>query len=302
MTNSKDQLECLVSAVGTDLKIWPRFPYFRQPTPAEHLSQDFVVAFFLSVVIHAFLACILWTVVSNRTAVESAVPTIDTPLIISLSAFTTASHDGMVLEEVSAVPHTAPPAQRSQSSPEHSRSGELKAEDETVVTSKSQVIPGSEAQEDKSPATNATSTFNPEVAYPMAQEFGRMPEFESIPEFERMPDFKAETFVTWISKGVPGSEATGGKPLTACLNQLFGLEAVSCMERNFGRMPESEAQDLIVKSRMLCIKNYIAEYRASFRDCRNAYTHNGLYAIPKFIRDAITDNGCKWYPEIKETK
>ena len=74
-------------------------------------------------------------------------PSIGTPMIVSLVSLptlATASHDGLDREAVSAMPQ-AQPAQRSQSSPERSPIAERKAEVESVVTSKSQGVPGSEA-------------------------------------------------------------------------------------------------------------------------------------------------------------
>lgn len=34
--------------------------------------------------------------------------------------------------------------------------------------------------------------------------------------------------------------------------------------------------------------------RSSRSDCRSAYAGAGFFAIPFLIRDAITDNGCRW--------
>lgn len=288
MTNSTGSLERFVNAVRTDLKTWSQLLPFRQSMHADRPSRDFLVAVFVSLVIHAFLAHLLWVVVSGRTAVEPAAPTIDTPLILSLSTFTTTSHDGMDLEVVPAVPHTDPPAQRSQSSPEPSHSAERKSETETVVTSKDQGIPDSEIPEGKSLLTDATLSFNPEAFYRMD------------PKFERMPEFKAETVVTSIGQGVPDSEAPEGKSLATYLTPSFGLEAFYRVDPEFARMSEFEFQYLRRKRRMLYLRNYIIETRASYGgDCRTAYAGLMLLAIPFLIKDAITGNGCKWYPEIK---
>ena len=113
-----------MSAVRTDVKTWPELLPFRQQMPAGRQSRYFVVAVFVSMVMHAFL---LWVVATVRTAVEPTAPSIGIPMIVSLvslSTLATASHDGLDRESVSAVVHTGQPAQRSQSSPERSRSVE----------------------------------------------------------------------------------------------------------------------------------------------------------------------------------
>jgi hypothetical protein len=290
MTNSTDSLERFVTAVRTDLKTWSQLLPFRQSMPAERPSRDFVVAVFVSLVIHAFLAHLLWVMISGCTAVEPTAPTIDTPLILSLSTFTTTSHEGMDLEVVPAVPHTEPPAQRSQSSPEPSRSAEHKSEAETDVTSKDQGIPGSEVPEGKYLLTDATLSFDLEAFYSMD------------PEFERMSEFKAGTVVISKGQGVPDSEAPEGKSLASYLAPSFGLEAFYRVDPEFIRMSEFEFQYLRRKRIMLYLRNYIIETRASHGgDCRTVYAGSGLMllAIPFLIKDAITGNGCKWYPEIK---
>jgi hypothetical protein len=179
MTYSTDSLERFVTAVRIDLKTWPKLLPFRQPMPAGRPSRDFVVAFFLSVVFHVvFLALLLWIVATDRIAVEPTAPSIGTPLIVSLYTLATTSHDGLDREAVSVVPHTGQPTQRSQSSPERSRSAERKSEAETVVTSIGQGVPDSEAPEGKSLATNATPSFDLEAVYRIAREGSWMSESE----------------------------------------------------------------------------------------------------------------------------
>ena len=270
-----------------DMKTWPRLLLFRQPMPAGRASRDFAAAVFVSVVIHALLASLLWVLISGRTAVEPAAPSIDTPLIVSLSRYTDASRDGLDLEAVPGVSHTAPPVQRTQSPREGSRSVERRHEAETVVTSKGQEIPGLEAPESKSPATDATPSFDLEAANRMAWDFGIVPEF------------KADTAVTSEGREIPGSETPGDKSLATCITPSFGPEAVYCMEREFGNMSESQVQNIRIKSRMLHISNYIAENMDPRLDCRTAYTGFGLFAIPALIKDAILGNGCKWKPVMK---
>jgi hypothetical protein len=190
----------------------------------------------------------------------------------------------MELEVVSAVPHKDPPAQRSQSSPEHSRSTERESEAETVVTWKGQDYPDSEAPEDKSLATDTTPSFDLEAPYLMALDFGKTPEF------------KIETVVTSKSQGVPDSEATEDKSLAASLAPPFSLEDYFRLERKFGRMSEFDVHFHRYKMGMRYRKNYIAEIRASHRDCRTALA-KGLLGIPLLLRDAITGNGCRWLPK-----
>ena len=290
MNNSTDWLEDIMDFVRTKLRIWLQFFHSRQPMSTERPPQYLVIAVFISVVIHAFLASLLWVVISRRIAVEPADDTIDTPLILSLSRFTNDSHDGIDLEVVSAVPHTDRSAQRSQSSPEPSRSTERKSETETVVTSKDQNVLRSEDPEDKSLATDATASFDQEAANRMTWDFGFKPEL------------KVETVMISVGHGIPGSETPGSISLVACLTSSFGLEAVSCIDREFGRISESEVQDIRIKSSMLYMKTYRDETRAwrLRHNCRTAYAGAGLFAIPLLLKDAITGNGCKWEPVIEE--
>jgi hypothetical protein len=121
-------------------------------------------------------------------------------------------------------------------------------------------------------------------------------------DFGIMSEFKAYTDMISRSQGIKGSESPDGKSLTACLTSSFGLEKYYFMEREFGRMPVFEAQDIKIKSSLLYIKNYKAEVMASHRNCRTAYADKGLLAIPYLLRDAIAGNGCEWEPEIEEIK
>ena len=290
MNNYTDPLGRIVNTVRIYLKTWPQLLPLRQPIAAERPSRDFVAPVFISVVIHMFLAFLLWDMVTSRTAVKPEATAIDNPLIVTLSTFTDTSRDGIDLEVVTAVPHTEPPAQESQSSPEPSNSTERKSEPETVVTSKDRGVQGSEAPEEKSPQTHATPSFDLEAAYRLTKDFGVMPEFE------------AETAAISKGRGIPGSESREGKFPTACLTASYDLENFYCIEQEFGRMSESEIMDMKIKTRKLYIKNYLAEARALHPDCRTVYMGNGLLAIPLFIHDVITGNGCKWWPDVKEVK
>ena len=254
--------------------------------PAGRPSQYFVVAVFVSMVMHAFL---LWVVATVRTAVEPTALSIGTPMIVSLvslSTLATASHDGLGREAVSAEPDTGPPAQRSQSSPERYRSAERKVEAESVVTSKGQGVPDSEAPEDKSLATDATPSIDLEAAYSIAREVGRMPESE------------AETVVSAKNQGGPGSEAPEGKSFATGAPPPIDLEAAFRIAREVGREWESMSalttQSPRFTSRELYLKNHLGVTRAPPPDCNTAYAGMGFIAIPLLLKDAITGSGCEW--------
>jgi hypothetical protein len=269
-----------MTAVHTDLKTWLQLLPVGQPMPAGSPSRDFVVPVFVSVVIHAFLVFLLGVVVTDRTAFEPTAPSIDTHLIVSLATFSAASQNELGREEVSVVPHTGPPAQSSQSSPERSRSAERKAEAESIVVSKGQGIPSSETPVNKFYATDEIPSIDLEADYRIDWEFGRTSE----PEFE--------TIVTSIDLGIPGLEAPDGKSLATDATPSIDLKSIYhrlALEGTW--MSESEVQWQRYNLRMLNIE----KYRASLPpDCRTAYAKMGLFAIPLLIRDAITGSGCKW--------
>ena len=281
MTNSTDSIGRLISTVRTDLKTWPQLLPLRDPAPAGHPSRDFTAAFFLSVFMHVFIvfiAFLLWVVTTDPIAVEPAVSSIDTPLIVSLSTPARISRKGPDNEAVPAVPQTGPPARR-------------ESETEIAVISKDRSIRDSEAFKGESPAAGATQSFNLEAASRMASEFGSIPEF------------RQETVAASKGQRGPGSETSWGNSLAAYSTPAFGLEAADRIDRVFGKMSEFEVQDLRFKTRKLYIKSYLKSYmaiRVLHPDCRTAHAHRGLFAVPYLIRDAVTDNGCRWWPELRE--
>ncbi len=270
MTYPTDSLESFVTAVHNYLKTRPPLVPSRQPMPAGSPWRYFVVPVFVSVLVHAFLVFQLWLSITDRTSVEREASAIDTPLILSLSSIPTDSHDGMDFEVVPAAPHTAPIAER-------------KSEAETVVTPKVQGAWGSEAQEDKSPETAPSPSFELEAANRMAWDFGIIPEFET------------ETVATSKVQGSPGAEAPEGKyPATGEIPSI-DLEAVYRIAREGSWMSEFEVESQRIEWRI----HYIKKHKSLLPpDCRTAYAGLGLLAIPLLIKDTITDSGCRWYDEM----
>ena len=288
MTNSADSIERLIGA----LKTWPQSLPPGGQAPAGYLSRDFVAAFFLSVFIHVFLAFIaflLWVVTTDPIAVEPENPLIATPLIVSLSMPAGTSRDGPDYEAVSAVPQSGPLDRSPQSSPERPGNTGRKSEAEIAVISKDRSIRDTKAFDGESPAAGTVPSFNLEAASRMASEFGRMPEL------------KAETVAASKGRGGPGLVTPGGNSLAAYSTPAFGLEAADRIDRVFGKISEFEVQDPGFKTRRLYIKKYMA-VRALLPDCRTIFANNGLFAVPFLIKNAITHDGCKWLPEIREIK
>lgn len=254
----------------------------------ERPTRNLAIAAFVSVVIHGLLAYLLSGAFTGRAPVKPEAPANDTPLILTLSTFENASHDEMDLEVISEVPQKDTPVQQSQSSPEPSRSAERKSETDTVVISKDQGIQDSEVPEDKSLETLATLSMDLESAYRKA--------WEPVKIFE----FKANIDAESKGQGFPGSGNLEGKSLTTCFTPLLELEDFYCIEREFGSMSQSEIMDFKIKPRMLYVNKYLAEARALHPDCKTTYSGAGLFAILPLIKDAITGNGCKWWPVVKE--
>ncbi len=101
-------------------------------------------------------------------------------------------------------------------------------------------------------------------------------------------------------QGIPGSEIPD---IGSLLTRSSGLEAFYPGGRDFEGMSGFEYQYRWRKRRMLHLRDYIIKSRASRGgDCRTVYAGSGPLAIPLLIRDAVTGNGCKWYPELKEMK
>lgn len=282
MTYSTESLMSFVTAMRTDMMIWPQLPPFRQPMPSGRPSRSFVFAVFVSTAIHALFAYLLCVVVTDRTTVDGpAPPSFDTPLIVSLVSLPTptiASHDGLDRGVVSAEPHTDPVDQNSQSSPERSHSNEHKSEGESVEISNGQGVPEAEAPVGKSPAADATSSIKLEAADNIAREVARIPEFD------------AELVLTSKGQGVMEPEIPANKSLTTDTTPSLDLEAVYSMAREVGRMSmtEFELQDLRFKSIALYEKNH------SSLDCPSAFV-GGAFALPFFLKELITGNGYKWF-------
>lgn len=291
-----------MTAVRTDLMTWPQLPPFRQPRLPRFPSRDFVVPFFVSVVIHAYLVFLLGVMDTDRTAFEPTAPSIDTHLTVSLTTLDTASQNELDREAVSEVPDTGPPAERS-------RSAERKAKAETVAALKGIGIPGLEAPDVKPLATDATPLIDLETISRIDWEFGRTSELEF------------ETFVTSIDLGIPGLEALDDKFLATDATPSIDLEAISriaregtwmhrialegtwmhCIEREGAWAPCIEQGGTWMSKSEVLLQSYeysmliIKKNRALLPpDCRTAYAGMGILGIPFLIRDAITGDGCKW--------
>jgi hypothetical protein len=222
-----------MTAVRTDLMIWPQLLPFRQPMFARSKSRDFVVPFLVSVVIHAFLVFLLGVVDTDRTAFEPTAPSIDTHMIVSLTTFDTASQNELDREAVSVVPNTGPPAQRSQFSPERSRSAERKAEAESIVESIDLGIPGLEVPDDKSLATHEIPSIDLEAISRIDLELGGTSELE----------FK--TVVTSIDLGLPDLEVPDGNSLATDEIPSIDLEAIPRIDLEFGGTSELEFKTVV---------------------------------------------------------
>ena len=259
-------------------------------------SRDFVVPFFVSVVIHAFLVFLLRFVDTDRTAFEPTAPSIDTHMIVSLTTFDTASQNELDREAISEVPNTGPPAER-------------KAEAESIVASKGQGIPGSETPHGESLATDEIPLIDLEAISRIDWEFGGTSELEF------------ETVVTSIGLGIPGLEVPDSKSLATDATPSIDLEAIlriaregtwmhrialegtwmHCIEREGERMPCIEQEGKWMSKSEVLMQNYEYSMRIITRnrallppDCRTAYANMGILGIFFIIGDAITGDGCKW--------
>jgi hypothetical protein len=131
-------------------KNMPRLLSFSQPMPSGHSSRDIVVAFSISVIIHLFLAFILWIMAIDRISVEPASPAIDTTLIVSLTTLPF-SHDDL----------------------------DSKPKAETVVTLKDSKSQATKAPEGKPFTMDTTSTINLDALNRMEWNFGKIPKFKA---------------------------------------------------------------------------------------------------------------------------
>lgn len=293
MASSTDPLERFETAVRTDLMTWPQLPAFRHSMAPGRPSRHFMAAVSVSVIMHAFLTFLLWGGAADRREVDPAVPSIGKPLTVTLVSLPTpdkASHALLERETVSSVPHTDPPAQRSEPSPEHAPDTEPKSEVEPDMTSKDKVTPDSKAFEVKTIVADATPSVDPEAVHSISQEIGRTPESE------------AGAIVIPESLGIRGSEVSRGKfPATGAAPSI-DLEAAYSLAREVGRMsvPDFEVQRLRFESRALYLKNHLGITMAPPpSDCRTAYAGMGYFAIPFLLKDTITDSGCTWQKNVR---
>jgi hypothetical protein len=199
-------------------KNMPQLLSFSQPMPSGHSSREIVVAFSISVIIHLFAALLLWVVAIDRISVEPASPSIDTPLIVSLTSLPSTSHDGF----------------------------DSKSEAEIVVKSIAPEVPATKTPEVNPSATDPTSSFNMDALYRMEWNFGKIPEFQT------------EAVDEILIQGVHGSEAPGGNSLADYLTPSHGLESVKRFEQVFGEISESELQRKKIEWRVDYIKKYEA--------------------------------------------
>ena len=113
------------------------------------------------------------------------------------------------------------------------------------MTSKGQEVPGSEALEGKSLATDATPSIDLEVAFDNTQEVGRMPESET------------ETFLIFKGQESPGSEAPEGKSFGTGAAPSFDLEAAYRIAREVGRDWESKSELIAQNTRFTSRELYL---------------------------------------------
>lgn len=149
MAHSTGLLERYVAVVSADLKRWPQLPPFSQSMPAEYPPRDLVVALFFSIVIHVLLALLLWKVTNDRIPVDPVFPSIDAPMIVSLTTLPSDSDDLY-----------------------------RKSETETIVTVKKSEVPVSKISKGTPPATDAVPSINLDAFYSMEWNFGNIPEFK----------------------------------------------------------------------------------------------------------------------------
>jgi hypothetical protein len=199
--------------------------------------------------------------------------------------------------------------QRSQFSPERSRSAEGKAEAESIVESIDLGLPDLEVPDDKSLATHEIPSIDLEAIPRIDLEFGGTSELE----------FK--TVVTSIDLGLPDLEVPDGNSLATDEIPLIDPEAISrtdlegtlmhrialegtwmhCIEREGSWAACIDREGTLMSKSEVLMQNYahsmliIKRNRALLPpDCRIAYANMGQLGIFFIIRDAITGDGCKW--------
>jgi hypothetical protein len=200
------------------LNRWSSFVPLSQRISAEHPSQGLFVAFFLSVLVHVFLALLLWNVTTNRRTVEPKFSSISTPLIVTLASLPATANNGL----------------------------NRKSEAEVIVKSKDSEVPNSIIFKGNPPATDTTSTINLDALNRMEWNFGNIPEF------------KTEAVDEIINQGVQSSGTSVDNSLSSYLTPSYGLDAVNRFKQVFGEMAESELQRKKIEWRVDYIKKYEA--------------------------------------------
>lgn len=76
---------------------------------------------------------------------------------------------------------------------------------------------------------------------------------------------------------------TAGKGQAPLRTRLIVVPPPTLAERARDSLPKPEAATLDRKVS-----------GAARKDCRNAYSGMGLFAIPRLVLDSVTDDGCKW--------
>lgn len=294
MASYSNLSECSISTVSADVSILSHLLPFRQPLSAH--PPSFVIACFVSMVIHAFLVYLLVVVVTDRTASIGPAPSIKPPLLVSLVSLptpTTTSQEGLDREAVPEEPHADLPAQQFQALPDRAPNIERSSEPEPVLLSKNQEIPAVEAPEEKYPAADVPLSFDVKTADHIS------PDIVSIPEFE------AGIVLTQKNQIFIGPETPAGKSFTTGISPSLDLNAANRIAEEIGRasMTEFEFQDL----REVYLMNRLGIIKTPCPDCVTAYADtesevqslrlNGLLAIPFLLKDLITDSGYTWYSQ-----
>jgi hypothetical protein len=230
-----------------------------QQVSAKHPLQGLICAFFFSLLIHLFLALLLWKVTNDHIPVEPVFPLIDTPLIVSLTTLPSPSQ-------------------------EHSHGTERKPEAVNVVTLKEPGFRSSETHNGVSSLNNNAPSIDSEAIYRMKWNFGNISKL------------KAEAVDEIINQGVKDSDKPWGNNLFSYLTSSYGLEAGKRFEQVFREISEPELQRKKIEWRVNYIKKYEASLPP---DCSTYYmkkSFNGLFAVPLIIKDAISDsdNACTW--------
>ena len=283
MAYSTDSSGCSMTATYTELSAWPQMPPFKQPMPGGRSPRHFSIAVFVSVVLHAILAFLLWVTVTDHMIVEPAPPSIDKPLIVTLVSSSKLAVDPYEVRDrkpESAAPQTSPPDQSTQPSPEQ------KVKTETVMASKDQGIPNSEIRKDKSLINDTAPSVDLEDTHRIAREDGKL----------SMSVIDAASVMSPKDLEFPGLKALDGEFLGTGGTPSFSLEASYGIAREVGRMSMSayEVQESRFKTRKLYLKNHLGIVLKPLPYCGTVYSGMGYLAIPFFLKNAITKSDCTW--------